>query len=149
MDYSRITEDLFIGTTPGVRDYDQLRNLGVRLVINMRVGYRPRLDPHHQPLSLLWLPSVDSPLLPISIRLLKRGASVALETIRSGGKVYTHCAGGVHRGVAMGAAVLIAQGHLPEEAMALIKAHRPVADPGIFYIRNRILRFAREWNSAW
>ena len=36
MDYSRITEDLFIGTTPTIADYEHLRELGVRLVINMR-----------------------------------------------------------------------------------------------------------------
>jgi protein-tyrosine phosphatase len=145
VEFSRITEDLFIGTTPGVQDYERLRELGVRLVINMRLEYRPWPDPHNPPLALLWLPTIDSPLVPISIRLLKRGAQAAVDTIRQGGKVYTHCAGGVHRGVAMGAAVLIAQGRPPEEAMALIKARRRVADPGVFYIRNRILRFARQW----
>jgi protein tyrosine phosphatase (PTP) superfamily phosphohydrolase (DUF442 family) len=37
MDFSAITDDLFIGTTPSVSDYDHLRELGVRLAINMRV----------------------------------------------------------------------------------------------------------------
>jgi hypothetical protein len=40
---------------------------------------------------------------------------------------------------------LIAQGHSPREAMDMIKSRRRVADPDIFYIRNRILRFARQW----
>ena len=31
------------------------------------------------------------------------------------------------------------------EAMALIVAKRPVADPHIFYIESRILKFEREW----
>ncbi|HLE90430.1 MAG TPA: hypothetical protein VI753_04710, partial [Anaerolineales bacterium] len=53
-----------------------------------------------------------------------------------------------HRGVAMGSAVLIAQGYDPHEAMKLITQRRMVADPHIFYIRNRILRFARE-RSEW
>jgi hypothetical protein len=35
----------------------------------------------------------------------------ALETIRQGGKVYAHCQRGRHRGVAMGAAILIALGY--------------------------------------
>jgi protein-tyrosine phosphatase len=148
VNYSKITEDLFIGTTPGIQEYDRLRDLGVRLVINMRVEYRLRPDPHDPPLSLLWLPSFDSPFVPISIALLKRGAKAAVETIRGGGKVYAHCAGGVHRGVAMGAAVLIAQGHPPEVAMELIKNRRSIADPGVFYIRNRILGFARQWQPA-
>ena len=37
MNFSPITDDLFIGTTPSAEDYNQLRNLGVRLMINMRV----------------------------------------------------------------------------------------------------------------
>jgi protein-tyrosine phosphatase len=148
VNFSRISEDLFIGTTPAVRDYDWLRRLGVQLVINMRVEYRPRPDLHDPPLTFLWLPAFDSPLVPISIRLLKRGARAALEAIQNGGKVYAHCAGGVHRSVAMGAAVLIAQGHLPEAAMELIKSHRAAADPFAFYIRLRILRFAHQWGTA-
>jgi protein-tyrosine phosphatase len=148
MNFSQITDDLFIGTTPSVTDYDQLRDLGVRLVINMRVEYRPRRDVHTSPLNLLWLPTFDSPLIPIPVRFLRRGAHAALATIGVGGKVYAHCAGGVHRGVAMGACILVAQGFGPLEAMKLIKEQRSFADPHVFYIRNRILRFTREWENA-
>jgi protein-tyrosine phosphatase len=119
--------------------------LGVRLVINMRFDRRPFEDQHMPPLDFLWLRTFDSPLLPIPIRALMRGALAALETIREGGKVYTHCLHGRHRGVAMGAAVLVALGYSPEDAMRLIKFHRPIADPDVFYIRNRILRFARQF----
>lgn len=147
MNFSPITDDLFIGTTPSTEDYNHLRGLGVRLVINMRVEYRPRQDPHPTPLCLLWLPSFDSPLIPISIKSLHRGAKAALETIQNGGRVYAHCAGGVHRGVTMGAAILIAQGMSPRAAMELIKEKRPLADPFAFYIRPRILKFAKEWNA--
>lgn len=145
MNYSSITPDLFIGTTPSTRDYDHLRNLGVQLVINMRLEYPPRKDMHESPLQLLWLPSFDSPFVPISIKSLQRGAYAALETIHNGGKVYTHCAKGVHRGPAMGTCILIAQGYEPESAMGLIKSRRRSANPRAFYIRARILRFAKEW----
>lgn len=146
MDYSKITEDLFIGTTPTVADYEHLREIGVRLVINMRWEFRPPPDLHAPPLHFLWLRTFDSPLLPIPMQALYRGAQAALETIRGVGKVYVHCAAGRHRGVAIGSAILIAQGYDPQEAMQLIMERRMVADPQIFYIRNRILRFAREWN---
>jgi protein-tyrosine phosphatase len=79
------------------------------------------------------------------MQALQRGARAALETFHDGGKVYVHCAAGRHRGVAMGSAVLIAQGYDPHKAMKLVMERRMVADPHIFYIRNRILRFAREW----
>jgi dual specificity MAP kinase phosphatase len=148
MDFSPITPDLFIGTTPSVNDYPRLRDLGVRLVINMRFEHRPAPDPHPDPIQLLWLRTIDSPLFPIPIHKLTRGAQAALETIRAGGKVYTHCAGGRHRGVAVGAAVLIAQGSDPFDAMKLIAERRSIADPFAFYIRPRILKFAQAWDAA-
>ena len=145
MNFSLITSDLLIGTTPSLEDYNQLRDLGVRLVINMRVEYRPRKDAHESPLQLLWLPTFDSPFVPMPVKYLHRGAKTALTTIQNGGKVYTHCAGGRHRGVAMGACILIAQGYEAESAMHLIKSRRSFADPQAFYIRPRILKFASQW----
>jgi len=146
VNFSKITDDLFIGTTPSVKDYDQLRDQGVRLVINMRFTYGPRPDPHESPLLLLWLRTIDSPFFPIPIAKMVIGARAALETIRMGGKVYVHCAYGRHRGPAMGSSILIAQGHEPEVAMKLIAERRSVADPYAFHIRPRIMKFAREWN---
>jgi len=145
MDFSEITENLFIGTTPAPNDYKRLRALGVKLVINMRVEQGPFPDPHDPPLDFLWLRTFDTLFIPIPISMLIRGTQAALKTIENGGKVYTHCAGGRHRAVAMGAAILIAQGHEPQAAMQLIKSQRSFADPDIFYIRWRILMFAQEW----
>ncbi len=145
MNFSQITDNLFIGTTPRRRDYDLLRGLGVRLVINMRVTRGPK--PHFRDLHIqyLWLHTFDNPLIPIPLRAFTRGVNAALETINEGGKVYVHCAHGRHRSVAMGAAILIAQGMPPLDAMALIKQRRSSADPHVFYIRRRILLFARRW----
>lgn len=145
MNYSPITPDLFIGTTPSVDDYQHLRDLGVKLVINMRRGQAPAPDPHLKPISFLWLRTFDSPFLPIPISKLLQGAQMAMQTIAEGGRVYSHCAYGRHRGVAMGACILIAQGYDPHAAMKLIKEKRSVSDPHIFYIRGRILKFARQW----
>ena len=148
MNFSTITDDLFIGSMPSLNQYDQLRELGVRLIINMRFSLGPRPDPNQIPIHTLWLRSVDSPFFPISISKLMRGTQAALETIHEGGKVYAHCAYGRHRGVAMGACILIAQGFDPQSAMQLIKERRLVADPFAYYIRPRIFKFAREW-SKW
>lgn len=145
MDYSPITSDLFIGRTPTISDYDHLRSLGVQLVINMRLEHKSQPDRGTPPVRILWLPTFDHPFFPIPIRYLNRGAWAALETIRNGGKVYVHCSAGRHRGVAMGAAVLIAQGYTPQDAMHLISSKRPSADPQAFYIRPRIIKFARQW----
>jgi protein-tyrosine phosphatase len=146
VEYSHITSDLFIGKTPRSEDYDELRELGVQLVISMRFERRPFPDRHNSPIEILWLPSFDSPLIPISMRTLQRGVEAALATIAEGGKVYVHCQAGVHRAVAMGSAILIAQGYKPQEAMQLIKQKRENADPDIWYIRRRILKFAETWD---
>jgi len=148
MNLSRITDNLFIGDTPRREEYDILRDLGVRLVINMRFDRRLASDLHKPPLNFLWLRTFDNPVLPIPIRSLMRGVHAALGTIREGGKVYAHCARGRHRGVAMGAAILIALGYDPHEAITLIKSQRPIADPDVFYIRRRILSFARVWSGT-
>jgi hypothetical protein len=147
MNLSVITDTLFIGDTPAREEYDTLRDLGVRLVINMRFEKRPARDLHQPPIHFLWLPTIDSPGLVIPIRSLIRGVHAALQTFKEGGKVYVHCAKGRHRGVAMGAAILIALGYDPDEAIELIKARRPSADPDAFYIRSRILRFAHAWQT--
>jgi len=144
-EFSSITDDLFIGNTPLASDYDGLRELGIQLIINMRFSRGPYPDPHETPIRLLWLRTIDSPFIPIPISKLITGASAALETILLGGKVYVHCAYGRHRGPAMGSCVLIAQGHEPEAAMRLVAEHRIVANPNIYYIRSRILKFAQEW----
>jgi protein tyrosine phosphatase (PTP) superfamily phosphohydrolase (DUF442 family) len=147
MEISKITDQLFIGTTPVVDDYDQLRDLGVKLVINMRLERPPRRDPHNPPMKSLWLPTLDSPLFPMPMGALQRGVHAALQVMAQDGKVFVHCAAGVHRAVAQAAAILIAQGVPVDAAMAQIKARRKVADPDIWYIRRRIQRFAEVWGS--
>lgn len=149
MDFSEITNRLYIGTTPRSEAYAALIDLGVRLVINMRLEKRPYPLSEASELRLLWLPTFDSPLAPIPLGALERGARAALDVFTNGGKVYVHCAAGRHRGVAMGAAVLIAQGYSPQEAMDLIKARRPTADPDAWYIKRQILRFAKRWQKRY
>ena len=145
MDFSQITEDLFIGAMPTAADYDLFHNLGVRLVLNMRFARRLPAGLFHPPVEVLWLRSLDNPLFPIPLKLLRQGTHAALATISGGGKVLVHCAYGRHRSVAMGAAILIAQGYAAHDAMTLVKKQRPQADPDAFYIKSRILAFAKRW----
>ncbi|HTP02084.1 MAG TPA: dual specificity protein phosphatase [Anaerolineales bacterium] len=145
MNYSAITDNLFVGTSPRKADFDILRELGVSLVINMRWMPGPRPARDDAELHYVRFRTFDNPLLPIPLRALIEGVQLALEEIKAGGKVYTHCAAGRHRSVAMAASILIAQGLAPEGAMQLIKQQRPIADPQAFHIRRKIMQFAREW----
>lgn len=147
LDFSQITRDLFIGVTPQSADYSLLWENGVRLIINMRFGQSPypHPDPGSMPIDILWMRTFDNPFLPIPQKYLLTGTHKALETISKGGKVYSHCAKGRHRSVAMGASILIAQGDSAKDAMAVIKQQRPISDPYIFYIKARIQQFERLW----
>jgi protein tyrosine phosphatase (PTP) superfamily phosphohydrolase (DUF442 family) len=145
MNFSRITDNLYIGTTPKPDDYASLHKLGISLVINMRVGLPPRRDPHIPPMKSLWLPTIDSPLIPIPMQAFEKGVDAAFKVIDQGGIVYTHCSHGRHRGPAMGACILIAQGMDPEQAISLIEQQRPVADLHVWYIHRRIVKFAQTW----
>jgi protein tyrosine phosphatase (PTP) superfamily phosphohydrolase (DUF442 family) len=147
MNYSKITENLYIGTTPRSDHYESLHQLGVNLVINMRLGLPPRSDPHIPPMKTLWLPTIDSPIIPIPIWAFQKGVEAALKVIDQGGVVFTHCSRGRHRGPAMGACILIAQGMPMEAAMQLIKQQRPVSDLQIWYIQRRIIKFEQTWKA--
>jgi protein tyrosine phosphatase (PTP) superfamily phosphohydrolase (DUF442 family) len=148
MNLSKITDTLYIGTTPKAKDYNLLHEVGVKLVINMRIGLPPRRDPHSPPMKSLWFPVIDSPIFPIPISFLKTGVREALKVIEAGGVVYTHCSKGRRRGPAMGACILIAQGMAVDQAIALIKQQRPISDPYAWYIQRRIMKFAREWKKG-
>ncbi len=145
MDASPITPALLIGVTPRPAEYDTLRQMGVRMIINMRHEQAIPPDGHDDPLEILWLRTHDNPFIPIPIPALAEGVRRALPVITGGGKVFVHCAYGRHRSVAMGAAILIAQGYEAQAAMQLIKEKRRVADPGLFYIRWRIEKFYTYW----
>ena len=145
MDFSPITKDVYIGAQPDAAHAEALRALNIGLIINMRGELRPELIYTQPPFRSLWLRTYDFFLTPIRMRTLEKGTRAALAVIGQGQGVLVHCQRGRHRSVAMAAAILIAQGHTAHEAMRLIRAQRPVADPHIWYIRRQIEAFERHW----
>jgi protein tyrosine phosphatase (PTP) superfamily phosphohydrolase (DUF442 family) len=143
-DISQITETLYISAWPRGEHAGEIQALGVRLILSMH-WRRPVKTVGHPPVRLLWLPTVDSPLTPMPMFLLRRGVQAALPVIRQGESVLVHCKAGVHRSVAMACCVLIGAGYTAEEAMGLVKDRRAIADPDVWYIRRRILEFEQEW----
>ncbi len=144
---SKITDFLYISAYPEERYRDDLVALNIHLILSMSLQ-PPKGAFWEPPFHLLWLPSFDSPYLPIPQANLRRGAAAALAVIKSGGSVLTHCKQGVHRGVAMACCVLIATGMTAYEAMELVREKRPIADPYAEHIEPRIRKFEREWQSG-
>jgi protein-tyrosine phosphatase len=144
MDISQITDYLYISGWPNGRDAADIKALDIRLIVSM-TWRSPDRRLRQQPLRLLRIRSLDSPLTPIPVSALQKGVEAALPVIQNGGAVLTHCRYGRHRSVAMAAAILIGTGFTAAESMALIRERRPAADPYVFYIRQRIRIFETWW----
>jgi protein-tyrosine phosphatase len=144
MDISRITDYLYVSGWPNGGDAADLKALDIRLIVSM-TWRSPDQSLRQPPLRLLRIRTLDTPLTPIPLSALQTGVEAALPVIQNGSAVLTHCRHGRHRSVAMAAAILIGTGFTAVEAMALIRKRRPVADPYIFYIRQRIRIFETWW----
>ena len=147
MDISEITNYLYVGAGPEVRDAEPLLGLGVRLIISMRGEKRPPAALAQPQLQVLWLRTYDVFFMPIPVSKLMEGVQAALPVIQNGGRVLVHCQRGRHRSVAMGAAILIAMGASAEEAMALLQARRKIADPHAPHIQRQIKKFEQVWRA--
>jgi hypothetical protein len=143
-DVSAITDYLYISAWPRGDHADEIRAMNVRLILSMH-WFKPARKLGDAPIRLLWLPTVDNPFFPMPIRSFELGVETALPVIQNGYRVLVHCRAGVHRSVAMACCVLIGMGHSAEAAMQLVKEKRSVADPYVWYIRNRILKFEKQW----
>jgi protein-tyrosine phosphatase len=145
-EYSQITDQLYVAAWPTGEDYNALKDLGVRLVINMDwVPADEKLD--EPPLSVLPLTEIDTPLTPMSMENIWKCVNRAQEVFDEGDRVMVYCKGGVHRSGVMACCILISQGYTAEEAMALVKERRPAADPYTDHFKKRILKFEEEWNT--
>lgn len=145
---SAITDQLYIAPRPRTRHLEQVRGLGVDLVLSM-IGVRPPRALAEPPFLLVRLPVFDNPFLPIPLVALQLGVSAAIPVLEAGGRVLVYCRAGRHRSVAMAACILIARGMTADEAMDTIVARRPYADPHARHIEARIRAFEREWLAGW
>jgi len=144
MDISKITDQLYIAAHPKAEDVNAIRDMNVRLILNM-IFIRPADVYRNPPFRMLTLRTFDSIFLPIPIGKLVKGVKAALPVIERGESVLVYCREGRHRSVAMAAAVLIGQGNSADEAMQLISSKRSKADPYAWHIQRRIRKFEEVW----
>lgn len=144
LDVSPITDYLYISAWPRGNHAADILALNVRLILSMH-WLRPSCTLGTPPMRVLWLPTIDSPLLPMPISSLQRGVEAALPVIQDGYRVLVHCRYGIHRSVAMACCVLIGMGMTAEEAMTLVEQKRSAADPRAGHIQSRIINFEQYW----
>lgn len=144
LDASAITDALYIAARPRSHHVSGMRELKIDLVISM-IWFRPPSELMRAPFKLVRLPTMDSPLFPVPLWMLRRGVEAALPVIGRGGRVLVYCRAGRHRSVAMACCILIGLGMTADDAMNLVVTRRPVADPHARHIERRIRAFERDW----
>ncbi len=144
-DLSQITDDLYLSSLPKDEHVEHILSLGICMVISMTI-YRAPIVYRRPPMQFVHCPSLDTPLTPIPIFILRRGVTAAMPVLEGSKSVLVHCKSGVHRSVAMASSILIARGYSADNAMRLIKEKRDKADPYVPYIRRRIEKFEIYWS---
>ena len=131
LEYSRITDSLYVGPQYREGGKRALLRAGITHVVNMRSEFDD--DAHGLTLSYdnsagyCYLPTIDDE--PIAPAHISKGIAFIDKAVKEGGRVYIHCSAGVGRAPSMAAAYLISKGYGTEDALALISRARPFIRP--------------------
>ena len=108
---------------------------GITHIIDMQIEFddTPLAEKHG--IEVLWNPT-DDDFEEKPAALFRRGVEFAEAALERDGKVYIHCAAGVHRAPMMTLAVLGSMGWKVEDAMEMIQGKRPVADFAEVYVQS-------------
>jgi protein-tyrosine phosphatase len=108
---------------------------GITHIIDMQIEFddTPLAEKHG--IEVLWNPT-DDDFEEKPADLFRSGVKFAEAALRSDGKLYVHCAAGVHRAPMMTLAVLGSMGWTLADAMGLIQRKRPVADFAEVYVQS-------------
>lgn len=109
---------------------------GVTHIINMQIEFDDRHLGVPYGIRVLWNPT-DDDFQPKPPELFQRGVEFALEALEHPkGKVFIHCAAGVHRAPMMTLAIMRAMGWDLSDAKKLIQKRRPIVDFADVYVRS-------------
>lgn len=145
LEYTQITDDLFIGAWPTKYNIETIQGLGVTLVLSTILESVDK-ELGQPPLRLVKMRMTDAipkkPYYPT--KTLLRGVNAALDAFANGEKVMVFCKSGRHRSVTTSCCILVGQGYTSEEAMELVESKRKESDlnPAL---RQRIVDFEEVW----
>lgn len=137
MDITWVTDRIAVGG--GIWNAENMAAVsraGITHIIDMQIEFddTPLAEPHG--IAVCWNP-VDDDFESKDAEVFTRGVEFALQALEeNGGKLFIHCAAGVHRAPMMTLALLGVMGWTVEDAMDLIEARRPVADFAEVYVRS-------------
>ncbi len=137
IDITWVTDRIAVGGGIWVQEkMDELARMGVTHVIDMQIEFDDTPLGEAAGVEVLWNP-VDDDFEPKGAEVFDRGVRFALGALeRPDGKIFIHCAAGVHRAPMMTLAVLRATGHELDEAKQMIQTKRYVVDFAEVYVRS-------------
>jgi len=144
LDYSQISEDLFIAAWPTKYHREKIISLDVTLVV---ATIMESIDKElgEPPLALVHTRAMDlGPRLIYPTNQLLKGVEPAVSTIHNGGKVVVFCKAGMHRSATMTACILVGLGHPTDEAIKIVEAGRDKAEIKETH-RKTIQNFEQTW----
>jgi protein-tyrosine phosphatase len=137
MDISWLADRIAIGG--GIWNAENMAKIaeaGFTHIIDMQIEFDDTPLAAEHRIAVLWNPT-DDDFEPKPAAMFQRGVEFALEALQDReGKVFIHCAAGVHRAPMMALALLGSMGWDLAKAMELIQGKRPVADFAEVYVRS-------------
>ncbi len=149
MDLTWITDQIALGGGIwNAEKMDKVARMGVTHIIDMQVEFDDTALAAPYGIEVLWN-AVDDDFQPKAPAVFQRGVEFALHALNGdgSGRLFIHCAAGVHRAPMMTLAVLRALGYSLDEAMMMIEERRPVVDFADVYVRS-VENFMRTYAPA-
>jgi hypothetical protein len=137
MDITWLTDRIAVGG--GIWNSENMAKVaaaGITHIIDMQIEFDDTPLASDYGVAVLWNPT-DDDFEPKPAALFERGVKFAGGVLdNSGGKLFIHCAAGVHRAPMMALALLGTMGWSVDDGMLLIAARRPTADFPDVYVRS-------------
>jgi protein-tyrosine phosphatase len=137
MDMTWVTERIALGAAIwSDSNMQTVARSGVTHIIDMQIEFDDTELARPYGIEVLWN-GTDDDFQPKPPELFERGVEFGQAALsENGGKLYIHCAAGVHRAAMMTLALLGAMGWETDEAMQVIQGRRPVVDFADVYVQS-------------
>lgn len=136
MDITWLTDRIAVGGGIwSAENMAEVARAGITHIIDMQIEFDDTPLGKKHGIEVLWNPT-DDDFEEKPAELFRRGVEFAEAALEKDGKLYIHCAAGVHRAPMMTLAVLGSMGWTIEDAMEMIQGKRPVADFAEVYVQS-------------
>jgi predicted protein tyrosine phosphatase len=133
---SNIDTNLYLGSVEISLNETFLKKNGITHVLNCAKSLEklfPSLKTYSDKFNYMALPMIDSKM--DITPYIKEGVAFIDDAIKSGGKIYVHCARGVSRSVSIIIAYLMYHYSISfDDALVLIKSKHPQSDPNPYFV---------------